>query len=130
MIRHKVVSLIVERGWPFSIGIYALFAAIACLRGDSSLVELYAFESPHFAAGIYIAAAVTVVPLLVWPRHHKLRWVFFVVSGFMMTGRLLQIPDHVVTSISISRGAFVLAALLAHLVIQVDWLIESGRDRR
>jgi uncharacterized membrane protein YccC len=80
---------------------------------------------------VFIASAVACLITAVVPHVRFHRWAFFIIAGFTMTGRILQHQDSEHYGFaSAARGAFTIAALLAHFVIQVDYLIERDHDDR
>jgi hypothetical protein len=127
--RHAVVVFIVERLWPLMLAVYSTLAAISLAKGSDAF-QLYTFDGHAFSITVFTFAAALAVPTMILPEVRPYRWIFFVTMGFGLTGRILQVPDDAVTLQGIARGVFVVAALLAHLVIQVDWMIEREHDDR
>jgi len=125
-VRRWIIQVIVNRGWPLTLATYFALAATSLIR-DNDTFKLYSYGGDTVTAA-FIAGAVASVPTGIWPRVPLLRWVFFVAAGFVMTGRITQ--EGAVTIDGAARAAFTFAALLAHLVIQVDWMIEREADRR
>lgn len=116
-----------------SIAGYFLFAALYNVgkHPDDTLV-LYSFTDQHtLCAVLFALGAATCLATAVVPKHIKLRWIFFVCAGFILTGRLVSwgYPRGAVISYaSVGRVSLFVAALLAHLVIQIDWMAERDRD--
>ena len=127
MWRRRLVQFIVERGWPLALGVYCTLAAISLARGAHAFMQ-YTLESEPFSIIIYIIAALSTIPTAIWPQQPFFRWMFFILMGFALTGRLFQTPEDQLDIESVARGIFTFAALLAHFVIQVDWMFLRANE--